>query len=167
MPPAESSTIHTLYSDHHRWLHGWLRQRLDCSEQAADLAQDTFLRLLDRDRQQLLSLQQPRAYLRVIAGGLLTDHFRRRSLERAYLQALATLPEPATISLEEREIILEALHCIDVVLQQLPQDVRNAFLWSQLEGLSYQQIAQRLSVSERTVKRYMQQGFARCLRAML
>lgn len=35
-----------LYLDHHGWLHGWLRRRLDCTDTAADLAHDTFLRLL-------------------------------------------------------------------------------------------------------------------------
>lgn len=35
-------TIHALYRDHHGWLHGWLRNRLGCTEQAADLAHDTY-----------------------------------------------------------------------------------------------------------------------------
>ncbi|MBV8624203.1 MAG: RNA polymerase subunit sigma, partial [Herbaspirillum sp.] len=36
-------SIEALYCDHHSWLQGWLRRRLGNSEQAADLAQDTFL----------------------------------------------------------------------------------------------------------------------------
>lgn len=162
--PAVESQIHTLYSDHSRWLREWLRRQLGCAEQAADLAHDTFLRVLDRERQQIDS---PRAYLRTIAGGLLVDHFRRRSLERAYLETLALLPEPETITLEEREIILEALYRIDAMLDRLPSAVRTVFLLSQLDGLTYEQIAQRLGISVRTVKRHMQQGFARCLSAML
>ena len=35
-----------LYAEHHRWLLGWLRQRLGCLHDAADLAQDTFIRVL-------------------------------------------------------------------------------------------------------------------------
>ena len=38
--------VHILYSDHHPWLLGWLRSRLGCSQQAADFAQDTFVRIL-------------------------------------------------------------------------------------------------------------------------
>jgi RNA polymerase sigma-70 factor (ECF subfamily) len=45
----------------------------------------------------------------------------------------------------------------------LPTPVRRAFLWSQLEGLGYQQIAERLQVSERTIKRYMAQAYEHCL----
>ncbi len=38
--------VHRLYRDHHGWLQGWLRKRLGDREHAADVAQDTFLRLL-------------------------------------------------------------------------------------------------------------------------
>ncbi|MDU5679729.1 sigma factor, partial [Pseudomonas aeruginosa] len=45
MPPADASlhdAVSHLYQDHHGWLQGWLRRRLGCAENAADLAQDTF-----------------------------------------------------------------------------------------------------------------------------
>lgn len=45
MPPQ---SLETLYADHHGWLRGWLGRRLGNSSDAADLAQDTFLRLLRR-----------------------------------------------------------------------------------------------------------------------
>ena len=45
----------------------------------------------------------------------------------------------------------------------LPVRVRRVFLWSQLEGLGYREIAERLEVSERTVKRYMAQAYEHCL----
>ena len=38
--------LHQLYSAHHGWLTAWLRRRLGCSHNAADFAQDTFMRLL-------------------------------------------------------------------------------------------------------------------------
>ncbi|WP_049298462.1 sigma factor, partial [Pseudomonas aeruginosa] len=47
MPPADASlhdAVSHLYQDHHGWLQGWLRRRLGCAENAADLAQDTFAR---------------------------------------------------------------------------------------------------------------------------
>ncbi|WZB75780.1 sigma factor [Achromobacter insuavis] len=41
-----TSILKTLYAEHHGWLRSWLRRKLGCPEQAADLAQDTFLRVL-------------------------------------------------------------------------------------------------------------------------
>ena len=68
-----------------------------------------------------------------------------------------------TPSVEERMIILETLHRIDAMLDGLVPRVRSAFLLSQLEGLGYSEIALRLNISERTVKRYMVQAFEQCI----
>ena len=73
------------------------------------------------------------------------------------------LPAPAAPSAEERLLILETLHQIDAMLDGLGAKVRTAFLLSQLEGMAYADIAARLHVSERTVKRYMVQALTQCI----
>ena len=98
---------------------------------------------------------------------LLSNFHQRRSLEQAYLDALAQLPEQSLPSPEQRWILLETLHALDELLDGLKAPVRRAFLWSQVEGLGYCAIAERLDVSERTVKRYMAQAYEHCLLAEL
>lgn len=170
MPIAHHPSASELYQEHHRWLYNWLCRRMGCSYTAADLAQDTFVRILARRGEVTQpppqQLQEPRAYLWAIAKGLVVDHLRRRSLEQAYLEALAHLPEACSISPEEQEILLQTLHRIDALLDQLPAPVRQAFLLSQIHGLTYAEIAQQMNLSPRTIKRYMQQGFAQCITAL-
>ncbi|MBV7418866.1 sigma-70 family RNA polymerase sigma factor [Comamonas sp. CMM03] len=149
-----------LYRDHHGWLRDWLRAKLGCSHNAADLAHDTFLRLLSR--RERVELVDPRAYLTTIAHGLVVDFHRRRALERAYLASLAALPEPQTPSPEERAIVLEALVAIDAMLDGMKPGVRQAFILSQLEGLTYAQIAAQLGVTVRTVNNYMLKALEHC-----
>jgi RNA polymerase sigma factor (sigma-70 family) len=159
-PPEQS--LHALYRDHRGWLECWLRRRMGNAWDAADLSQDTFLRVL-ASSQQLADLREPRAYLLTVGKRLLSTFYSRRSLEQAYLEALTRLPEASVPSPEQRWLLLETLQALDEVLDGLPRPVRRAFLWSQLEGLGYQQIAERLQVSERTVKRYMAQAYEHCL----
>lgn len=159
--PTEQ-TLHDLYRDHRGWLEGWLRQRMGNGCDAADLSQDTFMRVL-ASSQRIADLQEPRAYLLTVGKRLLSNFYQRRSLEQAYLSALALLPEDSVPSPEERWLLLETLQVLDELLDGLPTAVRRAFLWSQLEGLGYQQIAERLRVSERTIKRYMAQAYEHCL----
>ena len=158
----KEQTLHDLYRDHRGWLESWLRRRMGNACDAADLSQDTFLRLL-ASSQRIADLQEPRAYLLTVGKRLLSNFYKRRSLEQAYLNALASLPEECVPSPEQRWLLLETLQALDELLDGLPRAVRRAFLWSQLEGLSYQQIAERLSVSERTIKRYMAQAYEHCL----
>ena len=165
MPPADPTLnlqVKTLYTEHHSWLQGWLGRRLGNACDAADLAHDTFLRLLSRQGNSYFG-GEPRALLTHIAKGLVIDRWRRQDVERAYLQAIAHLPEPEVPSAETRWMILETLYRIDAMLRELPARVRHVFLLSQLDGLTYAQIAEQLQVSLVTIKRDMRTAFLACL----
>ena len=154
--------VHRLYVDHQGWLNGWLRRQLGCSHKAADLAQDTFVRLLAKDTQ-LDAIREPRAYLHTIARGLLINHWRRKQIEQAYLDSLAQQPEAVMPSPESQALIVETLMQVDAMLARLPHRVRRAFLLSQLSGMTYAAIAAELEVTERMVKKYMAQAMLHCL----
>lgn len=166
MPPPSSSpcALDALYHGHHSWLLGWLRQRLVCPQNAADLAQDTFVRLLSQ--RQALEVREPRAFLATVARGLLVDHYRRARLERAYLEALQHLPDEQAPSPEAQALILETLVEIDRLLDGLKPRVRETFLLSQLDGLTYPQIAARLGLSLSSIQQYMTQAFSHCYQAL-
>lgn len=158
-PPA----IGELYADHHGWLAAWLRRKLGCAFDAADLAHDTFVRVLaGRDVGQI---REPRAYLSTVAHGLMVNHLRRKEIEHAWLDALAARPEAVSPSPEDRALVIEALLAVDAMLAALPEKVRRAFLMAQLDGLGYREIAAELGVSERMVKKYMAQAMLHCLMA--
>jgi RNA polymerase sigma-70 factor (ECF subfamily) len=154
-------TVHTLYEEHHGWLCGWLRKRLGCVDHAADLAQDTFIRVLSQRKAP--ELREPRAYLSTIARSLMIDMFRRRTLEQAYLTTLAAIPEPVDVSPETRELIIETLMEIDRLLDGLGERTREIFLLAQLDGLSYVEIGRRLQVSVNTVKKHAVRALTHCL----
>ncbi|MCE0909270.1 MULTISPECIES: sigma-70 family RNA polymerase sigma factor [Pseudomonas] len=164
-PPTDPS-LPALYREHRSWLETWLRRRLGNAWDAADLSQDTFLRVL-ASAQPLADIREPRAYLLTVGKRLLSNFHQRRSLEQAYLDALATLPEQHVPSPEKRWILLETLQALDELLDGLKAPVRKAFLWSQLEGVGYAEIGKRLGVCERSVKRYMAQAYEHCLLAKL
>ncbi|CAM3844491.1 putative RNA polymerase sigma factor FecI [Pseudomonas reidholzensis] len=154
----------TLYVDHHSWLQNWLYRRMRCRSDAADLAQDTFLRLFRTSNSPLAAdLRQPRAYLATVAKRLMLNLHRRRSVEEAWLQTLAEYAEQTGLSVEERCLIHEALQAVDSMLHGLPPIVRRAFLLSQLEGHTYSEIAQMLNVTVRTVQRYLTQAMEQCM----
>ncbi|MCL7930359.1 sigma-70 family RNA polymerase sigma factor [Halomonas llamarensis] len=151
------------YREHHGWLNGLLQYQLGCRDTAADLAQDTFVRLIVRGLD-TKAIHEPRAFLRTIAKGLLANHWRRQDIERAYLEALSAWPQAHTASPEDRHAVLQSLYRIDAMLHGLPDKVRQAFLMSRLEGVSYAEIGECLGVSERMIKKYMAQAMLQCLR---
>ena len=158
---APHAQLDALYREHNGWLRGWLRKRLNDSADAADLAQDTFVRvLLARSAG---GLREPRHYLATIARGLVIDLYRRRSLEQAYLEALAQRPEAYEPSAEDRALILDSLLAIDRLLDGLGARTRAIFLAVQLDGLSYEKAAERVGVSVSTVRKHLARGLMHCL----
>jgi len=162
--PSEHSTAE-LYQAHHSWLQEWLRRRLGCRHDAADLAHDTFVRVLAGRHTD--AIREPRAFLTTLAQRTLFSFWRRRELERAYLDSLAALPQASAPSEESRALVIEALMHIDRALQRLPPKARQAFLYSQLDELSYSEIAARIGTSVITVRRYMKQAITLCVTARL
>lgn len=166
MPRTDfACSLSSLYTANQPWLRGWLYTRVGCSEAAADLAQDTFLRLLKTGN--LPPSGESRRFLVRIAKGLMIDRFRRQTIEEAYLDSLGHLPEAFAPSPETHHAIIEALMEIDALLDGLPDKVRQALLLRQLDGLSYAAIARELSVSISSVEKYVARGLAACCAALV
>ena len=161
--PGSQRELGELYAAHHGWLTHWLQGRLRCPQDAADLSQDTFLRLI-LGEQSLEALRDPRAYLMVIASRLMINRHHRRQVEEEALRQVALLVEtrdergPAEIA-AARDLLVTVLK---LLVDELPEKPRRAFLMARLEGLTYRQIARRLSVSESSVKQYLAKAFAHC-----
>lgn len=160
-PLPAPALIDSIYREHHGWLLGWFLRRLSGSSQAADLAHDTFVRLITS--RELAQVREPRAFLRTLAHGVIVNHWRRADVERAWAEAVAAQPELLAPSPEERLIAVEMLCRIDAMLNTLSDKARKAFLLSQIDGRTYAEIALELGVSDRMVKKYMAQAMLQCL----
>ena len=156
-----SLTLESLYGAHHGWLKSWLTRKLQSAFDADDIAQDTFIRVMGSDT--LSTIRDPRSFLCTIAKRVMVDLFRRNALEKAYLEMLALMPENLAPSPEERESQLETLQLIDSMLDGLNGKTREAFLLSQLDGLTYSEIALKLGISVSSVKKYMAKAIEHCL----
>ncbi|THT97454.1 sigma-70 family RNA polymerase sigma factor [Lampropedia puyangensis] len=155
------------YIDHRSWLQTWLVRRLGDAFQAEDLTQDTFVKLSSRNQHEIEQVQQPRAFLRTVAHGLLVSHWRRQDVERACMETLAHVMQGQAHSAEQHAQVREALLALDRLLSSLPPKARQAFLLSQVDGLSYAEIAREMGVSDRMVRKYMTQAMLQCLQSDL
>ena len=160
--PAAAPTIDvgTLYASHADWLKDWLRRYTLCSHRAADLAQDTFCRVLERPDSEI---RDSRSYLATVARNILVDDIRHREVERAYL-ALHALRDGDADHLTPQRIVeaAELLSTILRLIETLPDKARRAFLLVRFDGLRYAAVAEQLGVSERMAKRYVAQVYAHC-----
>jgi RNA polymerase sigma-70 factor (ECF subfamily) len=153
-----------LFGEHHSWLLERLRLRLHCREDAADMAAETFAQIVALPDPH--AIREPRALLSLIGKRLMFARWRRNDVERAYLEALASLPELTVPSPEEHWVVMEALMAVDQLLDGLSSKARAAFLYSQIDGLTYACIAEELGVSVTRVHQYVVQGLTACYRGV-
>ncbi|MCU1789085.1 sigma-70 family RNA polymerase sigma factor [Pectobacterium polaris] len=149
-----------IFRSDYRWLTEKLRRRITYGCEAEDVASEAFLRLASLPN--LANVQEPRAMLTTLAKRVLYENWRRRDLEKAYLTALASKPEFHHPSPEEQQILIEALFTIDQALDGLSTKARKAFLFSQLDGMTYAEIAEQLDVSASMVRKYIAKALTNC-----
>lgn len=158
--------VEHLYNDHNAWLRGWLRQRLGNAADAADLAQDAFLRLILKPAPRgFASFAEARGYLRTMAQGMCINLWHRREIEQAWLETLAAQPAAFAPSAERQAMVLEALHEIGTLLLDLPPKAARAFLMAAAGQMTDREVAEALGVSPRMVRKYVAQAMLRCLQS--
>ena len=159
------SEVERVFQDHAEDLQRYLTQRVNCTQMAKDIAQEAFIRLsreLARGE-----IRQPKAYLYRIAGNLVIDHFRRTHREPMTQSAelLEAVPDPAP-SPERYVMAKDELNRLHAAVLTLPSRQRDILLMHRFDGLSYNEIAERLGISRNTVMVHMMRAVVRCREKM-
>lgn len=144
----------------------FLRNRVATPEQAEDLLQQVFLRMLERA--DLASLENERAYLFTVARRVLADFYRyqesRRSnasrefVEEDYCDE-RWAPDRAGRSTEQLQQLAQAVESLSLSLQQ-------SFVLSRVYGYTHREVGEQLGLSPRTVEKHVAIGLATCYRYM-
>ena len=159
--------VETLFARHRAAVQAFFYRRIRTKSDAADLAQEVYLRLLRVSDTE--AIRNPEAYLYTVAGNLLKENAvaDRRHASSADV-AQADGPQ-AHAELPGFEAPLDAQRRVErlrVVLAQLPPKCRAAVVLQYRYELSYQEIADRLEVSPHMVKKYLTQALGHCRRRM-
>ncbi|WMD20282.1 sigma-70 family RNA polymerase sigma factor [Achromobacter seleniivolatilans] len=160
----KGQAVEDLYRVHHGWLVSLLRRKTGNVDQAADLAHDTFERVLRDDI--LAIMAAPRACLTNIARTLTIGYFRRAAVEAAYCDVLARQPIEVAPSPEEQALVVEAVMAVCAVLDGLSVHVHRVFMLSQVQGLSQPEIARELGISTNAVQKALSKALQHCYLAI-
>ena len=150
-------------ADYREELQRYLLRRLSRSGlDAADIAQETFLRLLRVQRTELI--RKPRAYLYRVAVNVIREfELREQGSPLHHAVDIVTTEDllPAPDNSIDR---VEHASSLTAALEGLPAMQRAALLLFKRDGKSYREIAQELNLSPHTVKKYLFLAAAHCRR---
>ncbi len=139
--------FHNLFVRHAREINRFLRRRGHSAETAADITQDTFLRVLASPPGEARANHNPKAYLYQVSRSLSVNHHRRENLIRtADLDEAAAVADPAPTA----EAVVYSRQCLAQTckaLAELPERTRLAFEMHRLGERTIQEVADELNVS--------------------
>lgn len=141
--------IQKLFARHAREIDRFLRRRGHTPETAADLTQDTFLRVLATPPPETTANPNPRAYLFQVSRSLSSNHHRRERLIETMdldgdeaMRAPDPAPSPEAI-VYSRQCLQQTKHALDA----LPERTRRAFEMHRLGERTLAEVAQELGIS--------------------
>jgi RNA polymerase sigma factor (sigma-70 family) len=167
MPEPKRALLERLFAQHRKALEGFFRRRIRSRPDAADLAQEVYLRLLrvnDTD-----AIRNPEGYLYTVASNLVREHAildQRYVAQADFDQPLAQSESGRPPEIEEFLDTQVRLQRLREVLAQLPPKCQAAVVLKYRQGLSYQEIAEQLHVSPHMVQKYLGQALAHCRKRM-
>ena len=151
---GDPSAFEALFEAHHWKIHQYALRLLRDESLSDDIVQDTFLHFwLQRS-----ALEDHRSivpYLYVIARRTIIDHWRKAATSKAFLDRLFHRIQTSDNTTEEEINANELTYITESGLQQLSAQQRAVFMLSREEGLTYQQIADRIQISRDTVKYHL------------
>ncbi len=139
----------------------FFRRRSRSTEDAADLAQDTFARLSAAN---LSEIRQPASFLFATALNLLRDRARSARVRN----------EALTVSAEEEQLVCPApraervldgeqrIRVLEAALRELSPKCRAVFVLFHFDEMSQREIADRLRISVSMVEKYVRQAVSHC-----
>lgn len=147
---------------YHADLHRFLMRRLQSTQQAQDLAQEAYLRLLRVEKASLV--RKPRAYLYRIAINLVYEFRLRQQQEPVTFDSdvLAEVSEAVSDHPQLEDERLANEQRVTALLERLPPLYRAILVLRKRDGLSYDEIARQLAISVHTVKKYLARAVAMC-----
>ncbi|MGE8613167.1 MAG: sigma-70 family RNA polymerase sigma factor [Achromobacter veterisilvae] len=139
----------------------FLGRKLGNSHDAADVAQEAYARVLDRNGD--CAIARPRAFLFRAALNLCTDLHRNRHRAQAVpLDAEAEAVMCEAPLQDERFYRRQQLARLERALRELPPACRQAFLMRQVEGMSHGEISKSLNISVDMVNKHLTRALRHC-----
>jgi RNA polymerase sigma-70 factor (ECF subfamily) len=161
-----SSDIERLYREHQPALLRWLARFVRCEHTAADLAQESYLRIAGAPDDHAIT--HPRAFLFRTARNLALDHLRKMRVRSITAQPLDDAVDVAgpEASAETTVLDRQRVRLFQQALDTMPPRSREVFLLHRLHHRTYADIARRLGISESAVEKNIMRALSHCRRVL-
>jgi RNA polymerase sigma-70 factor (ECF subfamily) len=148
--------VEDLAASHGEHLRRFLRSRVRNQADVPDLVQEVFLRLLRVPDHE--TIRAPEAYIFTIAHHVAQQHSLRSSASAASVELGEVLSELRAVTESDPALEVSAQQCLeklDHALSQLSPKIQSTFLLYRRDGMTMDEISERLGISRPMAKKYL------------
>ena len=151
---GDIASFEALFHHYYNGLCGYSTRLVGMKEVAEEVVQDVFINIWN-NRETLRLRQSIQSYLYRAAYNNSMMYLRK--MRREHFMEDLSRPEPSVDAPDPSQVIQldEVSNLISQTLESLPERCREIFRMNRQEGLKYREIAQKLSISEKTVEANM------------
>lgn len=162
-PEEKRSFVDAMAAQHGQRLRRFLMARVRNAADASDLVQEVYLRLLRVEDHE--TIRMPEAYVIALANHVLYQYRLRmsRTLEPAELeQALEVSETPPENDPETESSTRQRLEEVQKALHELSPKARAAMILHWRDGLTVDEVGERLGTSRHMVKKHLARALLAC-----
>jgi RNA polymerase sigma factor (sigma-70 family) len=160
---TRGAVVERIFREHNESLIRFLRTRLPSAQDAKEVAQEAYVRLLQLDQPEAIGFL--RAYLFKTAAHIATDRLRHRQIVRQNEEssALETFDMASPL---EKLVAQQDLDIVNMALEELSPKCREVFLLRRLGNLHTEEVARQTGIGGRMVRLYVAQALVHCHRSL-
>jgi RNA polymerase sigma-70 factor (ECF subfamily) len=140
-------TFRSVYRLYNQKLYAYILKKTNSEYMAEEVVQLTFIRLWEK-RKNLSAEYSISAQIFKMAGTILIDQLRKEAISQKHLSIVET--ESAQPGAQDLD-----LEILEQAIEQMAPVRKKVFKLSKLDGYSYKEIAELLSISPKTVENHM------------
>lgn len=159
----KKTLISNYYSSHRSELLAYASARLGDSDEAEDIVQNTYLRILTTNK--MLTEQTLPALVFTVCRNLVNDHYRRLAFRREYEHYIMSCGIKKT-SMESALFADDIIERMEQGLARIPEDCRSLYKMhilggmrvseiSATTGMQYKTVENRLGLARREMRQYL------------
>lgn len=157
---CDAKAIERLFREHNEALIRFLLPRLRSYQEAREVAQEAYVRLLSLHQPGALSYL--RAFLYKTAANLATDRLRRQDVHERAIGLPLFHEFIDVLSPERRVASAQEIQRLERFLADLPPKCRRAFVLNRFYGMDFPAVAREMGLKERMVRTYVVRALLYC-----
>lgn len=154
MSTGDQQAFAQIFYHYSQRIYGFILNKTKSEDLAEEIVQEVFIKLWNK-REELIGIDNYGGYILTMATNKTYDFLRKMASEQRLKEQVWSSIQSYSNVTEETLDLNQSRALLNEAIEQLPPQRKRVFLLSRQEGLSHNEIAERMNLSPKTVNNHL------------